>query len=416
MSISSKTISEYLDKNLNSYLTILKKMVGKNSFTSNQHGVNQLGVLTAREFKTLGFESEFVQSAFSEYGKHLLLINHAIKSADIDPEHKTIAMISHLDTVYPPDEEMQNNFQWRLDGDRIYGPGTIDIKGGTVMIYMILDTIKSLAPEAFEGITWRLLLDATEEVLCEDFGMLCLERLPTDTLACLVFEGGSKSPRGFPIVVSRKGRATFQVVAEGRSAHAGNGHQHGANAILQLAQTIQQIASLTNYENGITFNVGTIKGGSVVNRVPHDAVADIEMRAFSPDVFQGGLDQINKLKEGKMIASADGYPCSVSIQTMAQTDPWPRNKKTESLFEMWSLAASDLGVRVIPESRGGLSDGNVLWKHIPTLDGLGPTGANAHCSEHTSDGSKVQEYVEVSSFIPKAILNILAILRILDNS
>jgi glutamate carboxypeptidase len=63
--------------------------------------------------------------------------------------------------------------------------------------------------------------------------------------------------------------------------------------------------------------------------------------------------------------------------------------------------------------RGGLSDANYLCHLGPTLDGLGPSGANAHCSERSSDGRKVPEYVDLSSFVPKATLNLLAIERLL---
>jgi glutamate carboxypeptidase len=73
-----------------------------------------------------------------------------------------------------------------------------------------------------------------------------------------------------------------------------------------------------------------------------------------------------------------------------------------------------MGIQVSPEERGGLSDGNLLWNDFPTLDGLGPTGANAHCSERSQDGSKDQEYAERSSFIPKTMLNVVAILELLD--
>ena len=48
------------------------------------------------------------------------------------------------------------------------------------------------------------------------------------------------------------------------------------------------------------------------------------------------------------------------------------------------------------------------------MDGLGPSGANAHCSEHTADGSKVPEYVEPSSFVPKTALNLLALRSLLS--
>ena len=67
------------------------------------------------------------------------------------------------------------------------------------------------------------------------------------------------------------------------------------------------------------------------------------------------------------------------------------------------------------EERGGLSDGNMLWDAVPTLDGLGPWGDNDHCSERSADGSKVPEYVEVSSFAPKALLNAVAILDLLGS-
>jgi glutamate carboxypeptidase len=100
-----------------------------------------------------------------------------------------------------------------------------------------------------------------------------------------------------------------------------------------------------------------------------------------------------------------------------KTPPWPRNEATERLFAVWQAAAGELGYRVVPEERGGLSDGNHFWHVIPTVDGLGPSGGNAHCSEHSDDGSKEQEYVLVSSFVPKALLNMVAVLKLvgLDN-
>ncbi len=66
----------------------------------------------------------------------------------------------------------------------------------------------------------------------------------------------------------------------------------------------------------------------------------------------------------------------------------------------------------MPEERGGLSDSNLLWQAFPTLDGLGPVGANAHCSERSPDGSKEQEYMEAASFVPKAMLNLAGVLAL----
>jgi glutamate carboxypeptidase len=325
-------------------------------------------------------------------------------------------MISHLDTVFPPEEEQLHDFAWRPQGKRIYGPGTVDIKGGTVMMYMVLEALRRFAPQVFERVTWILLLDASEESLSIDFSELCWRRLPDNTLACLIFEGGTNSSKVFPLVAARKGRAAYRVQVEGKAAHAGNFHANGANAILQISHTIQKISALTDYEKQITFNVGTVTGGSVINRVPHYAEASVEMRAFDPAVFEAGVAAMLALNGTSEVASADGYHCKVSVQMWEKTDPWPPNPATQRLYDLWEAAAHSLGMRVSPEQRGGLSDGNQLWFRYPTLDGLGPAGNNAHCSERSPDGSKDQEYVLPGSFVPKALLNTLAILKLVEGS
>lgn len=409
----TETVQEYLNQRLPSYLEILRRMVGINSFTANAAGVNHLAEYTASIFEPLGFQPEYIQSINPAFGKHLFL--QPVSSGDATKP--TIALISHLDTVFPPEEERQNDFIWRVEGERIYGPGTVDIKGGTVMIYSLLDALRTFAPDVFAGVRWLICLDASEETLSEDFGQLCLDRLPDDsTLACLVFEGGTPNPDAFTIVTARKGRAEFRILAEGRGAHAGNYHKQGANAIVQLARTIQDIASFTDYTRNITFNVGVVKGGSVVNRVPHQAEAAVEMRSFDPQVFEEGLAHMLVLDGSSQISSQDGFPCRVSVELISRNPPWPRNNQTDSLYELWSDSATALGYCTVPEQRGGLSDGNLLWNHHPTLDGLGPAGNNAHCSERSADGSKEQEYLLASSFVPKALLNFNAITRLVKGS
>jgi glutamate carboxypeptidase len=398
-------LKQYYSDHLPEYLTLLREMVTINSFTAYAAGVNILGERTARAFDPLGFHCESIQSSNRTYGKHIILRRPGTTD-------QKIALISHLDTVFSHQEEIENDFNWKMDGDRIYGPGTVDIKGGTVMILMVLEGLKQFFPEIFDQITWLVAADATEEVLSNDFGKLLLERLDQSTLACLIFEGGTPLKDKYPLVVARKGKANLHIQVQGRSAHAGNRHAQGANAIIQIAHTVQQIAALTDYNQQLTYNVGTIHGGSVVNRVPHYAEAEVEMRTFSPAVFEKGVANALALNGVSQIFSQDGFPCKVEIHLLDQTAPWPRNSQTDQLYELWKSTGTELGLRIIPEERGGLSDGNLLWLAHPTLDGLGPVGNNAHCSERSPDGSKEQEYVLKSSFIPKALLNTLAIVKL----
>ena len=133
-------------------------------------------------------------------------------------------MVSHLDTVFPPEEEARNHFHWQAESDRIYGPGTHDIKGGTVMEWLMLQALQVLAPAAFQDTTWKLFWNSSEETLARDFGDVCRERLDNDTLAALIFEGEGRLGGERLVVVARKGRATWRVTATGRGAHAGAKH------------------------------------------------------------------------------------------------------------------------------------------------------------------------------------------------
>jgi glutamate carboxypeptidase len=401
-------IEQYLMASLPVYMDLLQEMVEINSFTANASGINALGELTARAFAPLGFTAETIQSVNPDYGRHLVLTRHGRSG-------RKIGMISHLDTVFPAAEEQANDFRWRPEGERIYGPGTVDIKGGTVLMHMVLGALRQFAPDAFEDITWILLLDASEEADGSDFGRLCVERLAPDALACLVFEGGYFEANRFKIVTARKGMAVYDIRTEGKAAHAGTAPDQGANAIVQMADVIQELKAFTDYERGLTFNVGTIEGGTVVNRVPHQARATMEMRCFDPAVYDEALQRTLALRELSTVSTADGsYRCRVEVMVERQTIPWPENEATAALYEVWQETAASLNYQTEPEARGGLSDGNHTWAAVPTLDGLGPAGGNAHCSERSPDGSKDQEYVHVPSFVPKALLNTLAILRLLE--
>jgi glutamate carboxypeptidase len=401
-------LRNFFETNLDQYLETLREMVSINSFTANPAGVNQVGKLTAGKFKRLGFEAEFVQSANPDFGKHLVLTRKGHSD-------RKIGLITHLDTVFPPEEEAAQDFTWRVEGDRVYGPGTNDIKGGTVMMLMVMEAIQKFAEAVYEDVTWIIFGNAAEERWSNDFGELCRQHLGKKALAALVFEAGYYEENQLSLVTARKGMAVYDIHVEGKSAHAGNGHQSGANAIVQMAEIIQKIAALTDYEQDLTFNIGVLSGGTVPNRVPHYSEARGEMRTFSKDVFDSALDDLLALKNTPTLQSVDGeYRCNIDIQVLLENAPWPPNPDTNRLFSLWERTAHSLGMTVIREERGGLSDGNQLWNSVPTLDGLGPNGRNAHCSERTPDGSKDQEYATISSFVPKAILNTLAVLKLVS--
>jgi len=390
----------------------LQEMVSLNSFTTNPLQVNRVGELVASRFGGLGFAPSFIPHTSSVYGSHLVLKRPPLAGGP------TVALLAHLDTVFPPEEEVKNAFYWREEGDRIYGPGTNDIKGGIALIFLMLATLQEQWPDLFNSVNWVVLCNACEEIDSEDFGAVCRQQLPSDTLACLIFEADGEKGDRFRLVTERKGRATFRIDVHGRGAHAGSQHARGANAIVQIGRVIEDLESRTNYEEGLTINVGTIHGGTVINRVPETASAELEIRASSVCVFEEAkkyifaLDGYGDLKS----RDSDGSPCRIRVSQIDETVPWPKNEDSERLFSLWEAVGREVDREVTAGSRGGLSDGNVLWNRFPTLDGLGPQGDYAHCSENDPATGKEQEYVEAGSFVPKAVLNIAAIARLVGIS
>lgn len=408
--LTAAPLQSFLESQLPAALELLRQMVGINSFTLNPEGVNQLARFTAAAFAPLGFTAEFVPSTNPRFGEHLVLTRHGTGS-------KSVAMVSHLDTVFPPEEETRNQFHWQVEGDRIFGPGTNDIKGGTVVMWLMLKALQAQSPAEFDATTWKLFLNSSEEMYSPDFGAVCRARFGNNTLAALVFESEGRLGQEHLMVVARKGRATWRVTANGRGAHAGSSHEQGANAVVQLGRVVDRIAALTDAAKDLTVNVATISGGTVLNRVPHEAVMEGEFRAFSPEVYQQAKSALIALAgPGDVHARSDNFPCSLKVEILSESRPWPRNAGTDQLFEFWRAAGELMGYPTNLQERGGLSDGNLIWDAVPTLDGLGPWGDNSHCSERSTDGSKLPEYVEISSFVPKATVNTLALLKLLHSA
>ena len=405
--LETSSVRNYVESQMPATWELLRQMVGINSWTLNPAGVNRLAQFTAEAFAPLGFTAEFVPSENPAFGNHLVLTRRG-KSP------RNLAMISHLDTVFPPEEEERNNFRWSVEDDRIYGPGTQDIKGGTSMMWLLLKTIQAHAPVVFEDVTWKLMLNSSEEVFSPDFGILCRRQCDKATVAALVFETEGRLGEEHLMVVARKGRASWRVTVNGRGAHAGGKHPHGANAVVQLGHLLPRIAALTDYKRDLTFNVGTVTGGTVLNRVPHEAVAEGEFRAFTAEAYQHGKAALLALAApGEVKSLTDGCRCQIRVEILSESPPWPRNAATDRLYEFFEQAGREVGYPVNLQERGGLSDGNLIWDAVPTLDGLGAWGDNDHCSERSADGSKVPEYIEASGFAPKAVKNVVAILKLL---
>jgi glutamate carboxypeptidase len=240
----------------------LAELVEINSFTENVEGGRKVAdALLARTFAIDGLSSKRIPSA--TFADHLVL------STSGDTTRGAVALIGHLDTVFPP-----GTFEgFRRDGDLVRGPGVLDMKGGLVVVAYALRALAEVAGlDAVAPV--RLVIVADEEVGSPE-GQPLIRQAIADARGALVFEAGRKSDL---IITRRKGTGVMKAVATGKAAHAGANHQDGANAIWALARFVDRVQALTDYSKGVTVNVGRIEGGTSKNTVPDRASCELDLR------------------------------------------------------------------------------------------------------------------------------------------
>src|ERR1041384_5338107 len=181
-----------------------------------------------------------------------------------------ILILSHIDTVHPIGT-LAGALPFRRDGDRLYGPGLFDMKGGA---YLALEAFRQVPQAGSAKLPVTFLFTPDEEVgsptsrhLIEAEARLARYVLVTEPAR----DGGK-------IVTSRKGVGRFEMKAIGIPAHSGARHQDGRSAIKEMARQVLAIEAMTDYSRGGTTTVGMISGGTAPNVIPHNCLISVDLR------------------------------------------------------------------------------------------------------------------------------------------
>jgi glutamate carboxypeptidase len=301
-----------------------------------------------------------------------------------------LLLMSHVDTVHPMGTLAQH-LPVRRDGDRLYGPGVYDMKGGA---YLALEAFKRVVTEGGLRRPATFLFTPDEEIgspttrgLIEAEGRKAAYALVTEP-----------SRDGGRVVTARKGVGRFDVMIEGRPAHSGTGHQKGRSAIREAALQITAIEGLTDYARGVTTTVGMMSGGTAANTIPQFAQFCVDLRVTTPEDGESFTKRILGL-------SAHDPDVSVRVTGGMNRPPYPKDAAGTAFFERARAIARTIGMELedVPMTGGG-SDGNFTAAvGTPTIDGLGIGGDGAHT---------LHEYGLVSTLAPRARL-VEALLRAL---
>jgi len=292
-----------------------------------------------------------------------------------------ILIMGHLDTVHPVGT-LANGLPWLRDGERCYGPGIFDMKGGNFLALEAVRMLQRLGLSLALPVTF--LFTSDEEVGSPSTRDL-IEAEAARQKYVLVPEPG-RADGG--VVTGRYAIARFNLKSIGRPSHAGARLKEGRSAIRIMAEMIPQIEAMTT--DACTFSVGVIHGGQWVNCVSSSCDAEALSMAKRQADLDSGVERMLALTRGDDQAGR-------FIVTRGVTRPvWEPNEKTMAMYEKARALAKQLGIDLKHESSGGGSDANFTGAlGIASLDGLGVCGSGAHT---------LQEHIIVESLPQRAKL------------
>ncbi len=372
--VDSKMRLQYFTNTLGDIVSTIRTLVEMESPSDDKAAVDRLSEFVAHEFSGAGGNLRIHQS--KRYGNHLQ-IDFSSKEGS-----KPVLLLGHYDTVYPIGT--LNTMPCRADGDKLLGPGVLDMKSG---IALMIHAIRGL--QEWHGQLPRpvsVLLVSDEEVGSASSRPIT-EKLAKKAAAVLVLE----APYGLhgALKTRRKGVGEYLVKVTGKAAHSGLDFEKGANAIVELARQIEKIAGFTDLDKGLTLNVGRVSGGSRTNVVPAEAAAEVDVRiARMKDAAA-----IEKKMYGLRVFNRK---CKIQVTGGMNRPPMERTTGVAALYKKAESIAQDLGWKLEEAAVGGGSDGNFTSAlGVPTLDGLGGVGDGAHA---------IHEYILISELPRRAAL------------
>jgi glutamate carboxypeptidase len=338
-----------------SLLALTRQLVSSESPSDSKSAVDSCLALAAARVRALGGRVKIHRNP--NFGNAL-----EARFGPRSSREKPILLLGHLDTVWPLGT--LQTMPCRINGGRLWGPGTLDMKAGAAMAFTALELLAetgSLKREIF------LLLNGDEEI-GSTASRPITEALARTCSAVYVLEPA----QGLAYKTARKGIGNWRIEVAGVAAHAGVDFEKGANAIRELARVIEKVSGWTDRKRGLTISVGVAAGGTKSNVVPAHAWAEVEARIVRR---ADGL----RIERKFAALKAQDPRCTLTVTGGINRPPMERSRGTVRLFHQAQALARELGISLEEASTGGGSDGNFTAAlGIPTLDGMGAVGEGAH--------------------------------------
>jgi glutamate carboxypeptidase len=373
-------IREIAARRYDEFVAALEQMVNVDCGSFTPEGVNEIADLCQARFEAGDWKVERMIHEPAEGEARLgdLVVGRLEGSGG-----PRVLMVGHMDTVFDPGTVAERPF--RTEGDRAFGPGVSDMKGGLLTGFFAIEALQEAGFDGFGRITY---ICNPDEEIGSPWSRDLIKAEATEADAALVLEGARENG---DIVSARKGVSDYLIEILGRASHAGVEPERGRSSILEAAHKTVALQGLNGRWPGVTVNVGVVHGGTRPNVVAERCEIHVDVR--SPNEEHLGAAEA----EVERIANAHTVP---DIEARVTGGKWHRPmEKKEGGAKLAAIAADvarEMGFELADASTGGASDANTTSAAgAPTLDGLGPIGGDDHAPK---------EWIDLASVVPRITL------------
>lgn len=354
----------------------LEPLVNIPSGSLNVQGVREAGRLVMGTLDSLGFTTRWV-----EVPAEMKRAGHLVATHKGKPGSPRMLLIGHLDTVFEgPNQKFERT-------DSIArGAGSNDMKGGDVII---LYALKALAKTgALPGLNITVVMTGDEEMPGDPLSTARAALLDAakESDVALAFEGGSYTEA----TVGRRSASGWTLKVTGRQGHSSGVFRGTYGSIYEAARILDEFRRELASETNLTYNPGTIAGGSEVKYDTTTLSATLagKTNIISPITWvQGDLRAMDQAQiaraQAKMreIVGRNLPGTSAEITFDEGYPPMAVTAGNTTLLEIYSGASASLGLGALTASdpaRRGAGDLSFVAPLIDGLEGLGAIGNGSH--------------------------------------
>jgi len=365
-------------------ITSLHDMVAIESGSGNVAGLAQMADYVERRLRELGARTERIAGA----GGHGTMVRGTLTGSGT----RKLMLIAHMDTVYPAGTLATQPYH--RDGNKLYGPGIADDKGGIAVILHSLAILKDAGWRDYAELT--VLFNHDEEVGSTGSGET-IARLAAEHDVVFSYEPtGAKAVVGTEsLLLGAAGTATVTMEVAGRSAHAGAAPEAGRNALIELAYQLQQTRDIAKPIAGAQLNWTMAQAGVVSNQIPEKASARADVRLTAP----GAAEKLIAALQEKVDSAHLVPDTRTTVAMQVGRPPFVADERSRAFAKQAQAIYAELDGRqlmLVPMVGGATDAGFAARSGKPiVIESFGLAGSGYHARD---------EYVEVDSIAPRLYL------------